>query len=178
MPRYFKIFPPPIKPYLPSARCVFSFFFSSSTSGRCCFCSSSALLSLPLCFAASLLASRCCCCFAMLLCHYLPHVSAAALLLACCCRRRAGAAPTIPSRSQGRAPTPAEQRPLHRPSLPHSSSSRASPLSSSSEPEHCNATSFLPWSSTVQLSSPSCTPTTSPGVAAVMTHELPTSANL
>jgi hypothetical protein len=78
--RYF----PPTKPYLPSARCVFSFFFSSSTSGwqsraaAAAFAARSTLLSLPLCFAASLLACCCCCCFAVLLCHYLPHASAAA----------------------------------------------------------------------------------------------------
>jgi hypothetical protein len=175
MPRCFKIFFPHQTLSSFCSLCLLIFLLlqhvRQAEPSCCCFCSS-------LCFAASLLACRCCCCFAMLLCHYLPHASAAALLLACCCRRRAGAAPTIPSRSQGRAPTPAEQRPLHRPSPPHSSSSRASPLPSSSEPEHCNATSFLPWSSTMQLSSPSCTPATSPGVAAVMTHELPTSANL
>jgi hypothetical protein len=71
-----------------------------------------------------------------------------------------------------------EQRPLHQPLPPHSLSSCASPLLSSSEPERCSATSFLPWSSTVQLLSPSSTPTTSPGAAAVTTHELSTSANL
>jgi hypothetical protein len=105
--RYFA----PTKPYLPSARCVFSFFFSSSTSDRqsqaiaAACVARSALLSLSLCFAASLLACRCCCCcFAaccaarLLLCHYLPDTSDAALLLACCCHRRAGAAPAIPSR--------------------------------------------------------------------------------
>jgi hypothetical protein len=93
--RYF----PLTKPYLPSARCVFSFFFSSSMSGRqsqaaaAACVARSALLSLPLCFVAY-------CAARFLLCHYLPHASAAAaaLLLACCCRRRAGAAPAIPRR--------------------------------------------------------------------------------
>jgi hypothetical protein len=145
---------------------------------------------------------------ALLCCHYhfallLRCLLAAALLLAvllaCCCATTcltpvlllcyllAAAAgepePPLPFQatvvgSQGRAPTPAEQRPLHRPSPPHSSSSRASPLPSSSELEHYSATSFLPWSSTVPLSSLSYTPATSPEVVAVTTHELPTSANL
>jgi hypothetical protein len=59
--RYF----PPIKPYLPSARCVFSFFFSSSTSGRqsqaaaAAFVARSALLLY--CLLAAAAALLCCC---------------------------------------------------------------------------------------------------------------------
>jgi hypothetical protein len=141
----------------PSRRCCFcsSLYFAVAATLLCCFVACLSLLLLLCCVVVPLFASR-----------------------QCCCRRRVGATPAIPSCGQGRAPTPAEQHPLHRPSPPHSSSSCASPLPSSSELEHCNATSFLPWSSTMQLSSPSCTPATSPGVVAVMTHELPTSANL
>jgi hypothetical protein len=149
----------------------------------------------PLLLLVQLTLLCCRCRFALLLRCLLAAAAAAALLLvvllACCyattclmpvlllCYLLAAAAgkpePPLPFQaavvgSQGRAPTPAEQWPLHRPSPP--------PFFIEPRQSAANATSFLPWSSTVQLSSPSCMPATSPRVAAVTTHELPTSANL